>query len=118
MLRLGGERDEVSVVTDQVGCPTWIGHLAPALVELAARRGDTGTFHGAGGGHCSWHDLAAEAFERTRTACRVLPTTSDAFKRPAPRPAWSVMGTERDPGVRLPDWREGLQAHLDERTTT
>ena len=113
MLRLAQDRDEVAVVTDQTGCPTWTGHLAPALVALA--KGDeTGVFHGAGAGQCTWNDLAAETFSRARVACRATPATSDAFKRPAPRPAWSVLGTEREPGVRLPPWPEGLQGHLDE----
>jgi len=113
MLRLAAERDEVAVVTDQTGCPTWTGHLAPALVALAASD-QTGVFHGAGAGQCTWNDLAAETFSRAQVACRATPATSDAFKRPAPRPAWSVLGTERDPGVRLPPWTEGLQGHLDE----
>jgi dTDP-4-dehydrorhamnose reductase len=115
MLRLAGERDEVSVVTDQVGSPTWTGHLSPALIELAERRGDVGIFHGAGGGQCSWNELTIELFERARVACRVLPTTSAEFRRPAPRPAWSVLGTERDPGVVLPPWQQGVQGPLDER---
>lgn len=115
MLKLAAERDEVAVVTDQIGCPTWAGHLAPALVEMAERRADTGIFHGVGAGHCSWNELAVETFHRAGVACRVLPTTSDQFKRPAPRPAWSVLGSEREPGVVLPPWQEGLQGHLDER---
>ncbi len=113
MLRLAADRDEVPVVTDQTGCPTWTGHLAPALVALAASQ-ETGVLHGAGGGQCTWNDLAAETFSRAGVACRATATTSDAFRRPAPRPAWSVLGTERDPGVRLPPWTQGLQGHLDE----
>jgi dTDP-4-dehydrorhamnose reductase len=114
MLRLGAERDEVSVVTDQVGSPTWTGHLADALVELA-ERGSPGIHHTAGGGSCSWYEFALEAFDRAGVDCRVLPTTSDAFPRPAPRPAYSVLGTERDDPVLLPPWQDGLQAHLGER---
>lgn len=115
MLRLAEERDSVSVVTDQVGSPTWAGHLSPALIELAERRGDTGIFHGVGAGQCSWNELTIELFERAGVTCRVLPTTSAEFQRPAPRPAWSVLGTERDPGVVLPRWEDGVQGHLDER---
>ena len=114
MLRLAADRDEVPVVSDQTGSPTWTGHLAPALVALAAEPRQTGVFHGAGGGQCTWHALAAETFSRAGVACRATPTTSDAFPRRAPRPAWSVLGTGRDPGVRLPPWTEGLQGHLDE----
>lgn len=113
MLRLGGERDEVSVVTDQIGCPTWTGHLAGALVELAERRGDVGVFHAAGTGACSWNELAVEVFHQAGVACRVLPTTTAQFPRPAQRPAYSVLGTERDPGVVLPPWQEGVTAHLN-----
>ena len=111
MLRLGAERDEVSVVDDQVGCPTYTGHLAPALVEIADRR-LTGVLHVAGGGDCSWYDLAVAAFERTGTQCVVNRTTAAEFGRPAPRPAYSVLRTERDDAPRLPPWEEGLAAHL------
>ena len=113
MLRLAADRDEVPVVCDQTGCPTWTGHLAPALVALTASE-ETGVFHGAGAGQCTWNALAAETFSRAQVSCRATPATSDAFKRPAPRPAWSVLATEREPGVRLPPWTEGLQGHLDE----
>ena len=64
MRRLGAERDEVAVVDDQVGCPTYTGHLAPALVEIA-ERGLTGVLHVAGGGRCSWFELAEATFAET-----------------------------------------------------
>ena len=115
MLRLAADRDEVSVVTDQVGRPTWTGHLAAALVEAAERRGDVGMFHATGPGACSWNEFALEIFDRAGVGCRVLPTTSDAFPRPAARPAYSVLGSERDPAIVLPPWREGLQAYLEGR---
>jgi dTDP-4-dehydrorhamnose reductase len=112
MLALGGERDEVTVVTDQVGSPTWSGHLAEALVELAERRGDVGIFHAAGAGACSWYELAVEVFDRAGIRCRVLPTTAERFARAAPRPAYSVLGTERDATPILPPWQEGVAAYL------
>jgi dTDP-4-dehydrorhamnose reductase len=115
MLRLGAERDEVRVVADQVGRPTWTGHLAPALVELAGRRGEVGVFHAAGAGQCSWNEFAIAIFDRAGIACRVVTVTTDDFPRPARRPAYSVLGTERDPGIHLPDWRDGLSAYLEER---
>jgi dTDP-4-dehydrorhamnose reductase len=114
MRRLGAERDELQVVADQVGCPTFTGHLAQALVTIAERR-SPGIHHAAGGGACSWFDLALATFEATGTRVRVMPVTTEAFPRPAARPAWSVLGSERPDAVRLPDWREGLRAHL---TTT
>jgi dTDP-4-dehydrorhamnose reductase len=114
MLRLGAERDEVSVVTDQVGSPTWTGHLADALIELAERE-EFGVHHVAGQGVCSWNELALEIFDQAGISCRVLPTTSEAFKRPAPRPAYSVLGSERKDPIVLPRWQDGLAGHLNER---
>ena len=115
MLALGGERDEVTVVTDQVGSPTWTGHLAEALVELAERRGDIGIFHAAGAGACSWYELAVEVFARAGVRCRVLPTTAERFARPAPRPAYSVLGTEREATPILPPWQDGVAAYLTDK---
>jgi dTDP-4-dehydrorhamnose reductase len=114
MLKLAETRDEVAVVTDQVGSPTWTGALAPALLDLAA--GDAvGVFHTAGGGQCSWHELTVELYRAAGVACRVNETTAAEFQRPAPRPAWSVLATERDETPRLPPWQEGLAAYLSER---
>jgi dTDP-4-dehydrorhamnose reductase len=115
MLRLAGERDEVSVVTDQVGSPTWTVHLAEGLVELAERESDVGILHATGGGACSWYELAVEVFDRAGVRCRVLPTTSDRFPRPARRPAYSVLGTERDESPVLPPWQDGVAAYLSEK---
>jgi dTDP-4-dehydrorhamnose reductase len=111
ILRLGAERDEISVVDDQVGCPTYTGHLAAGLVEIAERR-LTGVAHVAGGGSCSWYDLAVAALDRTGTDCVVKRWTTEELGRPAPRPAYSVLRTERGDVPRLPPWEEGLAAHL------
>jgi dTDP-4-dehydrorhamnose reductase len=111
MLRLGGERDEVTVVDDQVGCPTFTGHLAPALVEVA-ERGLTGVLHVAGAGECSWHDLAVAAYEERGLQTTVHRGRTADLGRPAPRPAYSVLRSERDDAPVLPHWREGLKAHL------
>jgi dTDP-4-dehydrorhamnose reductase len=116
MLSLSATRSEVSVVTDQVGCPTFAGHLAPALVELAERRGG-GVFHIAGAGACSWNEFAVEIFARAGVDCRVLPTTTAAVGRPAPRPAFSVLASERDDAIALPPWQAGLCAYLDARAS-
>jgi dTDP-4-dehydrorhamnose reductase len=112
MRRLAGERDTVTVVDDQVGCPTYTGHLAEALVEVA-ERGLTGTLHVAGGGRCSWYDLAEATFAATGADVELQRGSSADLDRPAPRPAFSVLGTERDDTPRLPDWRDGLHAHLE-----
>ncbi len=111
MRRLGAERDELAVVDDQVGCPTYTGHLAPALVAVA-ERGLTGVLHVAGGGRCSWYDLAVATFEEAGIACRVRRQSTADLGRPAPRPAFSALAGTRGDAPVLPPWREGLRAHL------
>jgi dTDP-4-dehydrorhamnose reductase len=115
MIGLGRERDELRVVDDQVGCPTYTAHLAEALVELAESDAH-GVHHVAGGGEpCSWFEFAAEIFRRAEIDVRLSPCTTEEFPRPAPRPAYSVLGSERTDTPRLPDWRTGLAAYLTER---
>lgn len=114
MLRLAGERDELPVVDDQVGCPTWTGHLAPALVGLLERE-VTGLVHLAGSGYVSWNGFAAEIFRQAERACAVRAVGSDAFPRPAPRPRWSVLETERSDLIPMPEWRDGLAGYLATR---
>jgi dTDP-4-dehydrorhamnose reductase len=112
ILRLAGERDELSVVDDQVGCPTFTGHLAQALVELSAAR-PHGIIHAAGGGACSWCELAREIVALAGLDCEIAPSTTAEQNRPAPRPAYSVLGTERPAEApRLPAWRQGLKEYL------
>jgi dTDP-4-dehydrorhamnose reductase len=115
MLRLAAERGSVAVVTDQVGCPTWTAHLAGALVELAAsdRRG---ILHVAGAGACSWHEFAEEIFAQAAVPCHVEPATTAEMARPAPRPANSVLRSERGAPA-LPSWRDGLAGYLGARGT-
>jgi dTDP-4-dehydrorhamnose reductase len=114
MLRLAGERDEVSVVDDQIGCPTWTVHLAGALVALA-EGGARGIWHVTGGGSCSWFQFAEEIFRAAAVDCRAVPCSTAELGRPAPRPAYSVLASEREGAPRLPGWREGLAGYLTER---
>ena len=114
MLRLSREQPEVVVVSDQVGSPTYTRHLAPALAELA--EGDEfGIHHVAASGTCSWFDYAQEIFDQTGSECRVMATTTRMLGRPAPRPAYSALASERPTARVLPDWREGLREYLAER---
>ena len=110
ILRLARERDSLRVVDDQVGKPTYTGHLAPELLELAASE-EYGIHHRAGAGECSWFEFALEIVERAGLDCSVEPCTTAEFPRPAPRPAYSVLGGEQ----RLPSWRDGLEAYLGVR---
>jgi dTDP-4-dehydrorhamnose reductase len=114
MLRLAREREAVRVVTDQIGCPTWTGHLAPALIGLLAREVQ-GLVHLAGAGAASWNEFAREAFRQAELDCRVEPATSAEMARPAPRPAWSVLESERADVLPMPDWRDGLAGYLAAR---
>jgi dTDP-4-dehydrorhamnose reductase len=114
MLAVGGDGGEVVVVRDQVGSPTYTAHLADALVRLI----DTSAFgihHIAGGGECSWYEFAQEIFEQAGVQCRVMSMTTDELGRPAPRPPYSVLATERAEAIHLPDWHEGLRSYLAER---
>jgi dTDP-4-dehydrorhamnose reductase len=117
MLKLGAERGALDVVDDQTGCPTFTGHLATALVTVAERR-PAGILHVAGGGACTWFELARAAFEETGTQVRVAPCTTAEFPRPAPRPAYSVLGSTRADAPALPPWRDGLRAYLCERAAS
>ncbi len=111
MLRLGAERDEVSVVADQTGSPTYVGHLAEATREVLAL--PQGTWHVAAEGECTWADFARAIFEEAGLDCRVREITTAELGRPAPRPAYSVLRSEREGAPRLPHWRDGLRACLE-----
>jgi dTDP-4-dehydrorhamnose reductase len=111
ILRVGAERDQLTVVDDQVGCPTFTGHLAPALVALA-QDPILGILHVAGAGQCSWYDFSREIVTLAGLRCEVVPGATADLARPAPRPAYSVLATERAGTPVLPEWREGLQAFL------
>jgi len=114
MLALGSGQDEVTVVSDQVGSPTYTAHVAEGIVRVLASD-SYGLHHVAAAGQCSWYDFAVAIFDRASISCSVVPTTTDAIGRPAPRPQYSVLATERDDAVHLPDWRAGLDDYLSER---
>jgi len=114
MLALGADQGDVVVVRDQVGCPTYTAHLADALVRLV----DTtayGIHHIAGGGECSWYEFAQEIFRQVELDVRVMSMTTAELSRPAPRPPYSVLATERAEAIYLPEWQEGLSSYLAER---
>ncbi len=114
MLDLGSRLGEVSVVTDQVGSPTYTPHLAEGIVRVLGSD-SYGLHHMTAAGQCSWHDFAVAIFDRAGLPCNVLTTTTDQTNRPAPRPAYSVLATQRDDAIHLPAWRAGLDDYMDER---
>jgi len=112
MARLAAERETVTVVNDQSGQPTWTVDLAGAIVRLVEARAPFGTYHGTSSGETTWFGFAQAIFaELGLDSERVKPTTTDAFPRPAPRPAYSVLGHEAWRGAALdplPSWRKSL----------
>jgi len=118
MARLGGERESVSVVDDQRGQPTWTRDLAEAIVRLVRAEAPAGTYHGTSAGSATWFTFAQELFAALGLdPAKVTPTTTDAFPRPAPRPAYSVLG--HDAWIRvgvepIRDWRCAIAASAAE----
>lgn len=110
MLRLGAERDEVAVVDDQRGSPTYVGDLAAGIRTILEL--PYGVWHVAAQGDCTWAEFAEAIFEEAGLDCRVRRITTEELGRPAPRPAYSVLRSERPGAPRLPHWRDGLRACL------
>jgi dTDP-4-dehydrorhamnose reductase len=112
MAKLEAAHDTITVVDDQRGSPTWSADLARGLAELAVHGAPGGVLHATGAGETTWHGLARAVFEELGAdPARVHPTTSQAFQRPAPRPAYSVLSGQawQQAGLTpLPDWRQSL----------
>jgi dTDP-4-dehydrorhamnose reductase len=112
MLRLARERDTVDVVDDQRGQPTWTTDLAGRIVQMLDANAPAGIYHGTSSGEATWYDFARAVFELGGfDPDRVKPTESASFVRPAPRPAYSVLGHEAWSRAGLPplrDWSTAL----------
>lgn len=118
MLRLGAERPRLTVVDDQVGCPTSTHDLAPLLWEVLLRRPAFGIYHAANAGQCSWYGFARAIFERAGLGVEVAPIDTATLGRPAPRPARSVLNTSKlraALGVQIAPWEDALQRYLQRR---
>lgn len=117
MLALGAERDEVRVVSDQVGTPTSAFDLARALAAIAPRLRPelNGVYHYSNQGMCSWFDFAVEIMQLAGLRCRVVPISTGEYPVRATRPAYSVLDKTRITstfGVVAPHWKEGLRECL------
>ncbi|GAA0437721.1 NAD(P)-dependent oxidoreductase [Acrocarpospora corrugata] len=114
MIRLAGAQDQVTVVDDQFGQPTWTADLAAQLIRLGRAPAPGGIYHGTSGGRTSWHGFAQEIFKLLGAdPGRVLPVPATRFPRPARRPANSVLAHDRWAAAGLPpirDWRAALHA--------
>ena len=120
MLMLGDTKDEINVVADQKGCPTWAHDLAIALVSLLNKNGKNEvheTFHFTNEGQITWHDFATAIMEIGGKQCKVNPITTDQYPTKAKRPAYSVLDLSKIKeyaGIEIPDWRESLEQCIDE----
>lgn len=117
MLEIGQKQKQVSVVTDQRGCPTWTRDLAEATVALV-KTGRYGLYHVTNSEPTTWFDFTKEIFRLSDIGTEVLPVTSEQFPRPARRPKNSVL----DPfplkevlGKEMPSWKDALKKYLSQR---
>jgi len=117
MAKLSRDRETLQVVNDQLGSPTWTFDLARGLVELALSDAPAAIYHCTGGGQTTWFDFTRAIFDELGLdPQRVEPTTSEAFVRPAPRPAYSVLSQTEWAAAGLtpmPDWRNALHAAFE-----
>ena len=116
MLRLAVDHGEVLVVHDQVGSPTYTWHLAYGIVRLIEGL-EHGIHHMAAAGSCSWYEFAREIFEQARVECKVLGATTEMLGRPAARPPYSALASQREHAIELPSWQDGLLGYLAQRQT-
>jgi dTDP-4-dehydrorhamnose reductase len=110
MLEAARRQDEIHVVDDQRGCPTYVGHLAGVVRQVV--RGPHGLYHVAADGDCSWADFAEAIFAGAGVRRRVTPISSAQLGRAAARPSYSVLRSMRGETPRLPHWRTGLRECL------
>ena len=125
MLRVGAQREELRVVTDQIGSPTWAKDLAIAIAQLTPQLTleTAGTYHYTNSGVCSWYDFAIAIFEEAKElgfslqVQRVVPITTEEYPTPATRPAFSVLSLKKTSallGDHPPYWRQSLRKMLAE----
>jgi dTDP-4-dehydrorhamnose reductase len=116
ILKLAASRPALDVVNDQRGCPTYSVDLARAIVQLC-RKNASGIVHVTNAGDCTWYEFAGEIVRGAGLPTTVRPVTSQQMKRPAPRPAYSVLSLSslHYLGIEMPPWRDALQRYLQER---
>ena len=120
MLMLGDTKEEINVVADQKGCPTWAHDLAVALMVLLNKNGKKEiheTFHFTNEGQITWYDFATAIMEIGGKTCKVNPITTDQYPTKAKRPAYSVLDLSKIKeyaGIEIPDWRESLEKCIEE----
>jgi dTDP-4-dehydrorhamnose reductase len=111
MLRLGRQGGPVVVIHDQVGSPTFTGHLAAGMLRLLDSS-SYGIHHMSGGGSCSWYEFANEIFRQSEVVTRVMAATTEMMGTGAKQPANAALGSGRNAPITLPDWQRGLSDYL------
>lgn len=117
MLRLGQEKKEINVVSDQVGSPTYAADLAKAIVQILPHMEQykNRIYHFTNEGICSWYDFAYQIMKESHLKCQVNPIPTELFPTKAKRPSYSVLdksAIKRDFGIQIPHWQDGLQRCL------
>ena len=116
MQRLGNEQDQLNIIHDQVGSPTYTAHLAPLLVDMI-ETDQYGIYHATNEEYCSWYEFADEIFKQSQLDVTLHPITTDQYKTKAKRPLNSQMSKQKlsDYGFhRLPTWQEALKNYLNQ----
>lgn len=116
ILRLAAKSDELRVVSDQMGSPTYSAHLARKIGDLVGS-GVSGTFHVTNSGHCSWFELADAAVRQRQSPVRLVPIRAEEYAAPARRPRNSVLRNymlQLEGMTLLPPWQDGLAEYLAE----
>lgn len=117
MLRLMSEREQINVVNDQKGTPTYAADLAAAILQIiSSGKWLPGIYHYTNEGEISWYDFAVAIKESSGSACVVNPIPTSAYPTPAIRPAYSVFNKEKIKatfGVTIPDWKESLKRCME-----
>ncbi len=120
MLRLGREREELSVVNDQVGSPTYARNLATVVLQLLPllNNEDVGVYHYVNTGQCTWYEFANTIFKMAQIPVKTNPIPTTEYPTPAKRPMYSVLSTEKitkDFGIEIPKWEEALRKFLNNK---
>jgi dTDP-4-dehydrorhamnose reductase len=116
ILKLAASRPALDVVNDQRGSPTYAVDLARAIIQLC-RKNATGIVHATNSGNCTWFEFAEEIVRSAGLATTVRPVSSQQMARPAPRPAYSVLSSNRLQvlGIEMPSWHDALRRYLEKR---
>lgn len=123
MIRLGAERDELKVVYDQIGSPTYAGDLAQTILTVISKTAvqktawKPGIYHYSNEGVCSWYDFAKAIHEFYGITCNVRPVTTDEYPTPAKRPAFSVLNKSKIKRIfdlEIPYWRDSLKVCIEQ----